>query len=138
MSRKQLLGIIESLILNALESLKDEEYQKRVWFRNEGPESNSYFQVIEYFISRCELLFNIEDLEELLGNDNYEALKTLYDLVIKHLDSTESKYGDADSITENELLNDPKWHDIQSLAEETEAKLKEFLKRKHGESHGER
>ena len=128
MSRKQILGLIRSLSSNALEFLKDEEYQKKIWFRKEGPQSSSYLEVVEYFISRCDMLFNNLNLKEFLGNDNYVMLKNLYDLIINHLDDAENRFVDVDLMTEHQLLDDPKWQDIQSLAEVIHVKLDKFLK----------
>jgi len=128
MSVQQTLGRINSLLQNAISTLSDEDYQRRVWFRWEGPEVNSYLDTVTYLISKCDLLFKDPTYLECLGEDNYHLLKKLYDLVIEHLNDVEDRMS-ADDLKEEDLVNDPKWHEIQSIAKELHIKLTEWVKR---------
>lgn len=135
---KELLGDVKDLILNSLLILKDEDYQKNIWFRTKGPEVGSYGDTTIYFLNSCEYIFKNPKCVLFLGKDNYDLLKKLYDLVLQHLHLTENRFEDTDLIQENDLLNDPKWHDIQSLANEVDRKLTEFVKRKEHEAKNKR
>jgi len=128
MSKPKILGFINSLILNATRILKDEEYQRRIWFKHEGPEVSSYTETNVYFLNTCEKIFQDTAAEEQLGEETYGMLKKLYQLVDEHFESVDERI-DSDLIQEDELLNDPHWHDIQTLAEKLEEKLEEFVMR---------
>lgn len=134
MHKKRILGLIEDLLLNALSSLKDEEFQRRVWFRNEGPEVSSYGSITIHLLDRCESLFEFPSCEKFLGKENYGDLKKLYELVMEHVCLTESRIIDTDLLQEDELLNNPNWHDIQTLAEKVYIELTELVKRMEHES----
>lgn len=129
-NEKMIIGYIKDLQMNALNTLKDEEFQRRVWFRLEGPEVSSYTSCTIHYISRCERLFENESCREFLGKENLSFLKKLYDLIRKHLNKSENKLGDADLLEEDEILNDPQWHDIQTLAGEVDVKLTELVRSK--------
>lgn len=133
MPEKNIIAWIDYLLLNSIPLLKDEEYQRRVWFRHEGSEVDSYSETALHFIGGCETIFKYPSCLDFLGQENYQLLKKLYDLVIDHFDLIESRI-DPDLLKEDELLNDPDWHDIQSIAEEVHLKLTEFVQRKKYES----
>lgn len=130
--KKRIFGYLNDILINSIRALKDEDYQRRVWFRLEGPEVDSYIDSTVHLIGRCESLFS--DLESVkdLGSENYTLLKKLYDLVVAHVDSTEARIN-VEELQEKELLDDPKWQDIQALANELDFKLKDYLKRENNE-----
>lgn len=128
-----ILSRIKTMLINSIDSLKDEEFQRRVWFRNEGPEADSYGDACIFLIDECESIFKQPGCVDYLGTENYEHLKKLYDLVSDHFGLTQERIIDTDLLQEDELLNDPNWHDIQMLAGEVEEKLTEFVKRKEDE-----
>lgn len=128
MNNDLFLGYIEDIQLNAIQALKDEEYQRRVWFRAEGPEVDSYIDTTIHLIEKCETIFEKANCSEYLGEKNYVLLKKLYDLILEHVDSTQAKM-DADQLQEHELLDDPRWHDIQMLAGEVDLILTDYIER---------
>jgi hypothetical protein len=128
MQKKVIVGCIEDLIINALNTLEDEACQRRVWFRAEGAEVSSYIDITTHFLSRCESIFKDPQTRTILGEETYDQLKKLYDLILVHVDLTEDRI-DVDDLQEEELLNDPNWHDIQMLAGKVKLKLTDFLKR---------
>lgn len=135
MPEKMILGTIESLLLNAIHALKDEDYQRRIWFRAEGPEVDSYNDTCTFLMESCEYIFKNAVSKTFLGNANYSMITKLYDLVHEHYGLVEdSTKGNTDLLQENDLLDDPNWHDIQSLAQEAYDKLTAFVERKNNES----
>lgn len=127
-----LLSSIKGLLNNSIDHLKDEEYQRRVWFwdgetEKEGIEVDSYLSTAEHLLNSCKRIFEDPTCIEYLGSENYNLLKKLRDLVYEHVDLTEARLGDADLLQEGELLDDPKWHDIQALAEEVYTKLNKYV-----------
>lgn len=132
MKKKFAIGCVKDILKNAVVALKDEEYQQRVWFRRQGPEVDSYLETTTHFIDRCETLFKDSNYLKYFGEEETALLKKLYDLVLQHLYLLEDKV-DLDQLQEEELLNDPNWHDIQALAAEVEIKLKEWLVRNNHE-----
>ena len=131
MQKKDIIGLIKSLLLNSIRILEDEDYQRRLWFRVDpnSLEVGSYSDIIVHLLKRCESIFKEPTSKDYLGEENYTLLKKLNDLASDHLDFTESRLGDSDLLQEDELLNDPNWHDIQTLAGEVHIKLAEFVKR---------
>ncbi len=125
--QKRILGQVEDMLRNSLDSLSDEDFQRRIWFRDEGPEVSSYSESVEHFIGNCESIFRHSVSEEYLGKENFTLIKHLYDLILEHYDSVWDRI-DPDLLEENELLDDPNWHDIQQYAEELEKKLIEFCR----------
>jgi len=132
MPKETILTFVKDILTNVLDVLKDEDYQRRVWFKHEGPEVSTYIDLTGHFLGRCEAIFKIPQHEEYLGIENYNLLKKLYDQIVYHVDATENNI-DPESLQEDMLLNDPRWHDIQTLAGEVELKLIEFVKRKENE-----
>lgn len=133
MQKKNILGYVKSILNNALSPIKDEEYQRRVWFGNgiEHGELSTFIDATIYLISRCKYIFNIPGSAEELGQENYDKLKMLYDLVNQYVDDVELTVDfTVEDIEEDRLLNDPKWHDIQILAEEVYERLEEYVKEK--------
>ena len=126
MREKYIKGFLKDILINSIRALKDEDYQKRIWFRFEGPEVDSYLDTIIHFIDRCEALFEEPNCINDLGNENYAFLKKLYDLVLEHLHATENRIN-VEQLQENELLDDPKWHEIQILASIIDVKIKECI-----------
>ncbi len=126
--RTAILGQIKTMLRNSLRILKDEEYQRRVWFLQEGPDVSTYSDTVVHFIGNCESIFSHSISEEYLGHENYKLIKQLYDQVIEHLNLIEDRI-DPDLLEENELLDDPAWHDIQQLAEELDENLRQFVKK---------
>lgn len=133
MKKKTVVGYLQDILINSIKALKDEEYQKRVWFRLEGPEVDSYIDTTVHLIDRCQALFKDPNCVEDLGNENYALLKKLYDLVSEHVRVTEERI-DVEELQEHELLDDPKWHDIQTLASKLDSKLKNYIKEQSHES----
>ena len=129
MREKSIIPLISDLLINSIPLLKDEEYQRRVWFQKKGPEQDSYSQAILHFIGSCESILKNPSSIHILGEENYSLLKKLYDLIVDHYDLIESRI-DPDLLQEDELLNDPNWHDIQQLAEEIEPRLIQLIQRK--------
>ncbi len=133
MFEKTIIGCIKDLQINSIRLFKDEEFQRKIWFfKNEEPTIvSSYCDATLHFIDGCRYIFKQPSSSDFIGKENYELLKNLYDLVLDHLHTVENKCeGDPDLLGEDELLNDPKWHDIQTLAGEVDLKLTEFVKRK--------
>lgn len=128
MEKKVLIGFLNDLLINSLDALKDEEFQRRVWFRREGPEVDSYIDTTCHTIELCRSLFKDPNCIEYLGKETYESLKKLHDLVLEHVDLTEERIN-VDYLQENELLDDPNWHDIQELSNEVYVKLTDFVNR---------
>ena len=126
MQSKKLIGYLKDMLINSLQAIKDEEYQRRVWFHQDGPEVDSYIDSTSYFLESCEFIFKLPDVIENLGGQNYQLLKQLYDLVSVHVDRIEQKR-DPYQLEEEELLNDPKWQDIQSIAEKVYNALEDFI-----------
>jgi hypothetical protein len=132
MKKKTIIGYLKDILVNSIRALKDEDYQKRIWFRMEGPEVDSYFDTTVHLIDRCQVLFKDPSCAEDLGNENYILLKRLHDLVLEHVHATEERIN-VEELQERELLDDPKWHAIQTLAIELETKLKNFIKEQENE-----
>ena len=130
MQSQRILGLIKDLIRNSIRILEDEDYQRRAWFRVDptSSEVSSYSEIIIHLLSVCDLIFEEPTSKDYLGEENYTLLKKLNDLASDHLDFTESRLGDSDLLQEDELLNDPNCHDIQTLASEVHVKLAEFVK----------
>ena len=128
MQKTKLKGYVKTLIINTTRVLKDEDFQRRIWFRREGPEVSSYIDTGVFFVANTKQILDDPENEEYLGKETYALLKKLYDLLIEHIDRTEDRI-DPYLLTEEELLNDPKWQDIQTLAGNVEEKFKEFLER---------
>lgn len=130
MQEIKITAYIKDLLINSLSILKDEDYQRRIWFREEGPEVSSYIDTVTHLLDRCKHILEYTNSSEKIGKENYDLLRKLSLLVREHVDLVEERK-DPDLLTEDELLNDPNWHDIQMLAEEVEEKLLEFLKREN-------
>lgn len=128
MKKKRMFGFLKDILINSIKALKDEDYQRRVWFRLEGPEVDSYIDTTVYLIDRCKAFFNDSSYAKELDTENYILLKKLYDLVLDHVHLTEERIN-VERLKENELLDDPKWHDIQTLANELDYRLREYIKR---------
>ena len=129
MKIKATVNIVKDLLLNSIGVLRDEDYQKRVWFGREGPEVSSYIDTAFHFFDRSELIFKDPQCREYLGEETYTMLKKLYDLLIEHVDLTEDRLLDVNELQEDELLNDPNWHDIQALSQDLYVRLSDFVKR---------
>lgn len=123
-----LINILKDLQLNSIGVLRDENYQRRIWFKREGPGVSSYIDTAVHFLDRSELILHDPASLGQLGEVNYSLLKKLHDLLTEHVHLTEDRT-DVDDLKENELLDDPNWHDIQSLSEEIYAKFDEFILR---------
>lgn len=123
-----LINIVNDLLLNSIGVLRDEDYQRKIWFQRKGPAVSTYIDTAVHFFDRSELIFNDSLSINQLGNENYSLLKKLYDLLKEHVDLTEDRTN-VDELRENEILDDPNWHDIQSLADELYVKLNKFVKR---------
>jgi hypothetical protein len=123
-----LKNIVIDLLRNSIGILKDEDYQRKNWFRHEGPDSSTYIDTACHFMDRSELIFKDPGCIEQLGAESYAMLKKLYDLLVEHVHLTEDRT-EVDLLQEKDLLDDPNWHDIQSLSEDVYARLEDFVKR---------
>jgi len=129
MNRDTLISYIKDMIRNGLNVLQDESYQRQVWFRQEIPgEVSTYIDITVHFLSGCRSIFEDPKCETRLGKETYALLKQLYEQISSHVHLTEARLDNIDDLQEDDLLNDPKWHDIQSLARDVRIKLLDFLK----------
>lgn len=133
LQEQKILIRIDELLRNSLKYLKDEEFQKKVWFGHHDQLVGSYLDTCVHFLEHSEYIFKFECSEAFLGRDNFLTLKKLYKLVFDHFRSKDECI-DPDELKQDELLNDPKWQDIQTLAGEVELRLKDFVKRKEHEA----
>ncbi len=103
--------------MNAIEPFSDIEYQKRVWFRGEGKEVDSYEDAIDYILDFCE--------RNLISTPKYFD-PTTCSLIKEFLDKID-RYRHTDSYlngaSEEELFIDPKWLSIVQLAQKVYNRL---------------
>ncbi len=121
------------MLVNSIRILKDEDYQKKVWFRKEGYDESCYSETVFHFLESSEKILNDQHHVGLLGEQIFFILNELYNLVKEHIDLLE-EYCDPDLLEENELLDDPKWKTIQAHAEKLFIKLSTFVSRKTKEN----
>ena len=128
MKKNNLLNIINDLLLNSISILKDEDYQRKIWFRNEGTDESFYTDTVYHFIDSSEKILKDPTCIQQLGEQNFFLLKKLQEHVKDHVSLLEDRI-DPDCLQENELLDDPNWHDIQTLSEDLFIKLTDFITR---------
>src|SRR5215208_5435097 len=115
MKTKNLMNIINDMLRNSICVLKDEDYQRNIWFRNEGTEESCYTETVNHFLESSEKILKDQTCIQQLGEQNFSLVKQLYHLVKDHVGLLEERI-DPDCLEENELLDDPNWHDIQTLS----------------------
>lgn len=133
MKTDHLINTISDLLRNSIRILKDENYQRRIWFRNEGPEENWYTETVFHFLDSSDKILQDPACAAQLGEQNFSLLRRLHDLLKDHVDLLEERI-DPDCLEENELLDDPNWHDIQTLSEDLFIKLTDFVARSSHEN----
>lgn len=132
MKIQALINIIQDMLLNSIGVLKDEEFQRDIWFRRNGPEVSTYIDTACHFFDTSASIFKDPSCVDYLGEEIYSKLKKLHDLLKDHVHLTEDRIS-VDELEEDDLLNDPNWHDIQALSEDVYNKLTEFIKRHSNE-----
>lgn len=106
MNRSQIL----KSILGFVDRISDEDYQKRVWVRLEGPECDDFDETMTYFFDEIEsILKNYKDFG--ISNEQYQLLVKFHDIL--DLFSDEMMYFPAEQI-----ILDPRWQEIRELAKE--------------------
>jgi hypothetical protein len=133
MKTDNLINIINNLLRNSIRILKDEDYQRRVWFRNEGAEESWYTETVFHFLDSSDKILDDPACVDQLGEQNFSLLRQLHDQLTDHVDLLEERT-DPDCLEENELLDDPNWHDIQTLSEDLFIKLTDFVARNSHEN----
>lgn len=133
MKMQALVNTVKDLLLNSIGILRDEGFQRRVWFRGDSPEVCTYIDTACHFLDRSKSIFTDLSCIEQLGEENYSQLKKLRSLVKEHVGLTEDRIN-VDELREDELLDDPNWHDIQALSEDIYVKLTDFVRRHGNES----
>jgi hypothetical protein len=128
MQASQLKNIINDMIKNSIRILRDEDYQRKVWFRNIGDEESCYTETIFHFLDASEVILSDQENIQQLGNKNFLFIKDLYEKIKEHFNELGDNI-DLDTLTENELLDDPKWKIILNLSEKLSNKLSNFILR---------
>lgn len=110
-------------------SFGDIEYQRRCWFRCEGPEVSSIGDDFDHML----LIFEDSSDTDIGVPFNKECNRLIRELVEKvghYMSDSETIFTRAD---EDELLSDPNWIEIIELARQAGAAVAQFEKEmKHG------
>ncbi len=105
-------------------SYGDIEYQKRCWFREEGPEVGSIGEDFDHML----IIFHDSsetDRGTPFNDECNHLIKELMEKVSYYMSAPETIYSRAD---EDELLSDPKWIEIIELAQRAGAAVEQFEK----------
>jgi len=106
-----------SIIHDVIKEISDINFQKRIWIRGEGPECSSFGEVVNNFFDYYEALDNIH-----LNYKEYNLTKQQYlklDALYKKFD----EYFDISPENEDEVIQDPRWHEIVAFAKDVYADL---------------
>lgn len=124
MQKSTIINFCDSWI-RRLESLTDIDFQKRVWFRLEGPEVSTFEEETGNIIQKYLDQQAIPQYQLLYTHECGELLKQLYEKV--HAYTTDSN-SLLNSVIEEQFVNDPNWLAIVSLAKKTTDALKRWMK----------
>ena len=108
--------------------MSDEEKQRKE-FAKYGSARGSYFIIIERFTDRLSVFLEAEEYLHYADQPPFRLLKKLYDCVEAHWE--EMLHVKVEDFTEDKLLQDPKWKEIQSLSQQTKEELKRFIKERN-------
>lgn len=98
-------GILSSL-LETIRDISDIEYQKRIWILGEGPEEDSFDDVVNYFLDEADGI--LESYKNFSITDNqYRILKKFRDRFEEFSDNNDSP---------EEFIDTPEWEKITEMA----------------------
>jgi len=101
----------------------DIDFQRRCWFRMEGPEVGCYEDDFAHLMLVAEMLSD-EEYQEYLTPELNKRLKEL----VARLDAYDQGPDTyLNTAGEDDLLSDPKWLEIAAFAKETKLMLEKFL-----------
>lgn len=112
--------------------LSNPNLQSKSWFKKKTPIS-SFDSVVEGFIIDAKELFETTEYKQYASDTACLLLKELYNKLEKYYFNIESV---KKSLSEEQLLNDREWIEIQKLSKKTMDNLRIFknrLKNKNGE-----
>lgn len=132
METKSLMNAIGNMLQNSIRILKDEDYQRKVWFRDESTDVSCYTETVSHFLRTSGLIIKDPNCIVQLGEQNFSLLEHLHYLIKEHRGLLMERI-DPDCMEENELLDDPNWQDIQTLSEDLFIKLTDFVTRRSNE-----
>lgn len=112
--------------------LSDPKLQSNSWFRKKPP-TGSFDSVVEGFIVDARELFETHEYQQYANDDACLVVKELYNKIEKYYFDVESV---KKSLSEEQLLNDREWIEIQRLSKKAMDDLEDFknrLQSKNGE-----
>lgn len=126
--QEKVLARVRSILEHTVKVFKDKEYQKKTWFRHEGPEVSSFIDDIDYFIGECRKLFKMSNYYEELGRKNGDKLKHLYNMIYQFLGEIEMDIDFSENdFKEEQLLSDPRWEKIIEASTDVYQVLSEYV-----------
>jgi len=103
-------------------SFADVEYQKKCWFRMEGPEVSSFGEDFTLMDTAWKILDD-SDRDHYLNNECNVLIRQFMQKLHKYRENPQT---DFILIDEDELYKDPKWIEITQLAKKTQAALEKL------------
>lgn len=108
-----------------LQPLCDPDFQRRVWFRLEGPEVSTFEETTGNLMDSYLDHQTLPEYQLYYENEYGALIKQLYEKIHAYTTNSETIYN---SVNEEQLLNDPKWLSIVSLSKKTVESLNRRMK----------
>jgi len=105
-TEEQKRDIVEGFV-DLFASLADKGYQERVWIKGQGPEVESYDEVVDDYFLRCEILENYKEFG--ISDSQYQLLKKFTNLFRRFAD---------ENYWPPEFIDSQEWKVIMDLAKE--------------------
>ena len=108
--------------LEVIESFTDKEYQRRVWFKREGKECDSYEEATQHLIERGKRKLQDPNSREYVSEKCHETLLLLFHAVVA-FDQEKGSIGAEETL----LHADPAWDEICTLAQKSVSFLQQRI-----------
>ncbi len=125
------VNVLYVFLEQTLKPFSDSDYQKRIWIEQQGPEVSDYDEATMHFMERCDDMFNRPYDFEGLDEPIQKALKDFYNEVCEFDFKIASQFPEGQ---DEQVLNEPKWIEIQKKAEQTYKFIISRLKEKKYEN----
>jgi len=104
-------------LLKVIKEISDIHFQKKIWIKGEGPECSSYCDIVDFFFQFYKGARNLDSqyAEYGLTKEQHRKLKALYEKFDSYLDISPEN--------DEEVIQDPRWHEIIALAKDVYADL---------------
>ncbi len=79
------------MLRNSLLILKDDDYQRKVWFRKEIANESFPTETIDNFLENSKIILNDRNSIQQIGGNSFSLLRQLHFIVQDYIDELEEK-----------------------------------------------